>query len=185
MLQGVGEIDRLDKILRSKKKAALPGPASQLKAIEGALLRYIFKYRKQGVLVNTFNLALRASFLLPEFREKSFTARCSTVKHFMTAHLFSYRMGTHTSQRPPAEVENKAFNFMRFVRRIISGGNRDLRFSITMDQTPVYFLMNAKQTFEVVGKNSPHLHVDERYEACDCGGHDQGRQHATSVNAHL
>jgi hypothetical protein len=44
--QGVGKIDRLDKILRSKKKAALPGPASQLKAIKGALLRYIFEYRE-------------------------------------------------------------------------------------------------------------------------------------------
>jgi hypothetical protein len=111
-LQGVGKIDHLDKILRSKKKVALPGPVSQLQAIEGALLRYIFKYSKQGVLVNTFNLTLRASFLLPEFREKSFTARCSAVKRFMVAHSFSYRMGMHTSQRPPAEVEGEAFDFM-------------------------------------------------------------------------
>ena len=34
VLQGMGEIDRLDKILRSKKKSALTGPFSQLKAIE-------------------------------------------------------------------------------------------------------------------------------------------------------
>ena len=150
--QGVGNIDRLDKILRSKKKATLPGPASQMKAIEGALLHYIFEYREQGVSVNTFNLALRASFLSPEFREKSFTARCSAVKRFMVAHLFSYRMGTHTSQRPPAEVEGEAFDFMRFMRVIVSGGNRDMHFIINMDQMPVYFLMNAKQTYEVVGK---------------------------------
>ncbi len=88
--QGVGKIDHLDKILRSKKKAALPGPVSQLKAIKGALLCYIFEYREQGVSVNTFNLTLRASFILPEFREKSFTARCSAVKRFMTDHSFSY-----------------------------------------------------------------------------------------------
>jgi hypothetical protein len=37
-LQGMGKIDRLDKILRSKKKAALTGPSSQLKAIEDGLL---------------------------------------------------------------------------------------------------------------------------------------------------
>ena len=30
----MGKIDRLDKIHRSKKKAALTGPSSQLKAIE-------------------------------------------------------------------------------------------------------------------------------------------------------
>ncbi len=37
-LQGMGEIDRLDKILRSKKKAALTGPSSQLKAVKDGLL---------------------------------------------------------------------------------------------------------------------------------------------------
>ena len=61
-------------------------------------------------------------------------------------------MGTHTSQRPPAEVEGEAFDFMRFMRVIVSGGNRDMHFIINMDQMPVYFLMNAKQTYEVVGK---------------------------------
>ncbi len=157
MLQGVGKIDRLDKILRSKKKAALPGPVSQLKAIKGALLRYIFEYCEQGVSVNTFNLALRVSFLSPEFYEKSFTARCSTVKRFMVSYSFSYRMGTHTLQRPPAEVEGEALNFMRFMRRIVSGANRDLRFIITMDQTPVYFSMNAEQMFELVGRKTVHI----------------------------
>jgi hypothetical protein len=144
VLQGVVEINRLDKILRSKKKATLPGPASQLKAIEGALLRYIFEYREQGVLVDTFKLTMRASFLLPEFREKSFTARCSAVKRFMIAHSFSYRMGTHTAQRPLAEVESEAADYMQLMRRIVSGHNHDLRFIINMDQTPVYFWMNAK-----------------------------------------
>jgi len=42
VLQGMGAIDRLDKILRSKNKAALTGPSNQLKAIEDELLRYIF-----------------------------------------------------------------------------------------------------------------------------------------------
>jgi hypothetical protein len=155
--QGVGEIDRLDKILRSKKKAALPGPASQLKAIEGALLHYIFEYREQGVSVDTFKLAMRASFLSPEFRKKSFTVRCSAVKRFMTAHSFSYRMGTHTSQRPPAEVESEAADYMQLMRRIVSSHNRDLHFIINMDQTPVYFSMNSKRTYEVVGKKTIHI----------------------------
>ena len=58
--QGMGEIDRLDKILRSKKKAALTGPSSQLKAIEDGLLRYIFEKREQGIEINTFTVVLRA-----------------------------------------------------------------------------------------------------------------------------
>jgi hypothetical protein len=157
VLQGVGEIDRLDKILRLKKKAALPGPASQLKAIEGALLHFIFEYREQGISVDTFKLAMRVSFILPKFREKSFTTRCSTVKRFMVAHSFSYRMGTHMSQRPSAKVESKAADYMRFMRPIVSGHNRDLRFIINMDQTPVYFSMNAKRTCEVIEKKTIHI----------------------------
>ena len=80
--QGVRKIDHLDKILRLKKKAALTGPVTQLKAIKGALLHYIFKLCEQGVMVNMFMVALKASFISPEFREKSFTARCSCVKRF-------------------------------------------------------------------------------------------------------
>ena len=155
--QGMGEIDRLDKILRSKKKAALTGPSSQLKAIEGDLLRYIFEQREQGVEIKVFTVVLRASYMSPEFREKSFTARCSCVKRFMHAHSFSYRMGTHTSQRPPAEVEGEASDFMRFVRVIVSGANRDRRFILNMDQTPVYFSMNSRRTYELIGKKTIHI----------------------------
>ena len=117
----------------------MPGPVSQLKAIKGALLRFIFKYREQGILVDVFKLAMRESFISPEFRKKSFTARCSAVKRFMVAHSFLYRMGTHTTQRPPAEVEGEAADYMRLMRRIVCGHNRDLRFVINMDQTPVSF----------------------------------------------
>jgi hypothetical protein len=67
-------------------------------------------------------------------------------------------MGMHMLQCPPAKVESKVF-FMRFMHRIISGGNHDLRFVINMDQTPVYFLMNAKRTFDVVGKKTVHIRM--------------------------
>ena len=142
-MQGVGKINHLDKILRTKKKVAHSGPLSQLRAIEGALLHYIFELREQGVMVNMFMVMLRASFISPEFHEKSFTACCSCVKRFLIAHSFSYQMGTHTSQRPPAKVESEAFDFIRFMRPIVSGGNHD-RLVINMDQTPVHFTVNAK-----------------------------------------
>ncbi len=133
----------------------MTGPSCQLKAIEDGLLcyiGYIFEKREQGIEINVFTVVLRASFMSPEFREKSFTARCSCVNRFMHAHSFSYRMGTHTLQRPPAEVEGEAFDFMRFVRVIVSGGNRDRHFIMNMDQTLVYFSMSSKQTLELIEK---------------------------------
>jgi hypothetical protein len=150
--QKVGEMDPHDKLLKSKKKANLAGPLSQLEAIEEPLLRYIFELRKQGVIVNSWRVALRASYLSAEFREKSFTARCSAVKRWLVAHSMRYRMGTHTAQRPPAKVESKACDNMAYMCRIVLGSNRDRRFILNMDQTPVYFLMSAKRTLEVIGK---------------------------------
>ena len=69
-------------------------------------------------------------------------------------------MGTHTLQRMPAEVESKALNFMLFMRRIIFCANRDRHFVINMDQTPVYFSINAKRTLELTKKNHPPLHFN-------------------------
>jgi hypothetical protein len=67
-------------------------------------------------------------------------------------------MGTHTAQRPPAEVESKALDYMNYMRRIVLGSsNRDRRFILNMDQTPVYFLMNAKCTLELIGKRTIHI----------------------------
>ncbi len=88
--QGMGEIDSLDKILKSKKKAALTGPASQLKPIKDALLHYIFELCEQGVTIDTFTVVLRASWISPEFRAKSFAVRCSCVKRFLHAHSYTY-----------------------------------------------------------------------------------------------
>ena len=46
-------------MLKSKRKANHPGPIGQLKPIEGALLRYIFEQREQGMAVTTFDLAVK------------------------------------------------------------------------------------------------------------------------------
>ncbi len=46
---------------------------------------------------------------------------------------------------------------MKFVRIIVSGGNRDRLFIINMDQTPVFFSMSSKRTLEVIGKKTIHI----------------------------
>ena len=152
--KGIGDIDSLDKILKSKRKATHKGPLGQLKLLEDALLRYIFELRKQGINVNTFTVVLRASFLSPKFHAKSSTACCSAVKRFMVAHLFAYRMGTHMLQHVLLKVQSEALNFMVFMRCIVFGANRDWRFVINIDQTPVYFSMNAKRMLELIKKQS-------------------------------
>ncbi len=155
--QKIDKVDPRDLIFKSKKKTRHNSSISQLKAIEVTLLHYIFKLREQGIIVNTFVVALRASYLSPAFREKSFTAWCRAVKQFTIAHVMTYLMGMHTLQRPPAEVETEALDYMRCMRLIVLGSNRDRHFILNMDQTPVYFSMNAKRMLEVIGKKMIHI----------------------------
>jgi hypothetical protein len=66
-------------------------------------------------------------------------------------------MGTHTLQCPPAELESKAINFMQFMRQIKVSRNRDRHYILNMDQTPVYFSMNAKRTLELIWEKMVHI----------------------------
>jgi hypothetical protein len=141
-------------MIKSMKKAAHAGLLGQLKSIEQDLLRTLFEYREQGVEVNTFLVVVQASSLSPEFKAKNFTARCSTAERFMRAHSFVYRMGTHKTQRKPEEVEGEAKDYMRLIGPFVIGSHRDPRFVLNMDQTPVYFSMNSKRTYELIGKKT-------------------------------
>jgi hypothetical protein len=156
-VQKVGKMDPRDKLFKSKKKANVAGLISQLEVIKEPLLHYVFEMRERGIVVNTFTVTLRVSYLLPEICEKSFTTRCSAVKHWLVAHLMRYQMGTHTLQRAPAKVESEALNHMAYMRRIVLSSNRDRCFILNMDQTPVYFLMSAKCTLEVIEKKTIHI----------------------------
>jgi hypothetical protein len=77
-------------MIKSKKKAAHAGLLGQLKSNVQDLLHAISEYREQGVEVNTFLVVVQASSLSPEFKAKSFTAQCSSARHFMRTHLFVY-----------------------------------------------------------------------------------------------
>jgi hypothetical protein len=152
---GVGSMDPKDKLFKSKKKAKLPGPPSQLAVIDEALLRYVFEQREQGFVIDTLKIVLRASFLFPGFHDKSFTARCSAVKRCLIADSMRYQMGTHTSQRPPAEVASKALDYIVYMCHIVTSSNRDRHFILNMNQTPVYFAMSAEQTLELITTKKP------------------------------
>ena len=144
-------------MLKKRMKAKHPGPASQLKPIEGPLLHYIFEQREQGMAVATFDLAVKASTLSAEFGAKHFTARCSAVKRFLSAHSLVYRLDTHETQRKPEEVATEAAEYMALVRQLLVGPHRDRRFVLNMDQTPCWFSMSKKRTLEVVGRKTVHI----------------------------
>ena len=128
-----------------------------MKPLENSLLRYVFEQHEQGINLSILALVVKASLLLPIFNEKHFVARVSAVKRFVFAHSLVYRMGTHVSQHKPDEVAAESSDYMDLMRQIVEGPHRDRRFIINMDQTPVYFTMNAKRTLEVIGVKTVHI----------------------------
>jgi hypothetical protein len=66
---GVGSMDPKNKLFKSKKKAKLSGPLSQLAVINKALLCYIFEQREQGFVIDMLKITLHVSFLFPGFCE--------------------------------------------------------------------------------------------------------------------
>jgi hypothetical protein len=130
--------DPIEALLKTKKSIH-PGPFGQLKPLKEALLKYIFKQRKQGIKVSTLSIIVVASNISTEFGEKDFIARCSTIKHFVRAHLLVYQMGTHLCQRKPEEVETEASSYMHLIRTLLFGPHCDRHFILNMDQMPVYF----------------------------------------------
>jgi transcriptional regulator with XRE-family HTH domain len=91
--------DPIEVLLKTKKKSIHPSPLDQLKPLEEALLKYIFKKREQEIEISTLAIVVVASNLSTKFGEKNFVARCSAVKRFVKAHLLVYQMGTHLCQR--------------------------------------------------------------------------------------
>jgi hypothetical protein len=43
------------------------------------------------------------------------------------------------------------------MRHIVAGSNQDRHFILNMDQSPVYFVMSAKRTLELIGKQTIHI----------------------------
>jgi hypothetical protein len=144
-------------MLKSKRKAAHAGPLGQLKPLEQVLLRYIFEHHEQDMSVHMFDLVVKASSLSPEFNVKHFVARCSAAKQFMHVHSLVYRMGMHQSQQKPEEVATEATDYMNLMRPLLVGPHRNRRYTLNMDQTPIYFCMMRKRTLEVVGVKTVHI----------------------------
>jgi len=152
-----GGADPIMAMIKSKKKATHNGPLGQLKSIEPDLLRAIFEFQEQGINVNTFLVAVKASSLSPAFNANSFTARCSTAKCCMCTHLFVYRTGMHELLCKPEEVDGDLNDYIRLIHLFVIGNHHDLRFILNMDQAPVYFLMNSKRKLELIGKKTIHI----------------------------
>jgi hypothetical protein len=131
------------------------GMPSVLEPIEDNILFWFFELRERGLKVSVRMVVLKATELAPpEFGMKSDRARDQVVRRFLKAHDIVHRAVTHESQRAPHEVEKQAKDWMEMIRPMVAAVNRNERFIINMDQTPVFFSMSEGTTLEVEGSRT-------------------------------
>jgi hypothetical protein len=153
--------DLIEAMLKNKMKSLHPGPLGQLKPLEDALLKYIFKQCKQGTKVSTFCIIVLASNLSNKFGKKHFTARCSAVMHFMHAHsLVYYQMDMHIYQCKPEEVEVEVSNYMHLIRPLLFSPHCNWHFILNMDHTGLFF-NELKKGGSGGCEHHPHPHVNK------------------------
>ena len=63
----------------------------------------------------------------------------------------------HETQHKLEDVATEAVDYMNLVRPLLTGHHRDWRFILNMDQTPVYFCMMRKKTFDVIGMKTIYI----------------------------
>ena len=65
--------------------------------------------------------------------------------------------GYSESQQSPAETAEIALNYVELIRPQLVQNNRHQDFILNMDQTPIPFTFNAKNTLESVGRRTVHI----------------------------
>jgi hypothetical protein len=137
------------------------GRKTCLHDIEELLLRFIFEKREQGIAVDIKMVVNIAKVLDAAFRCKSERAQYQVVRRFVAAHGLVYRVCTHVSQKSATLMKQEASEWMRMITPLLHGDNRDPRYILNMDQTPIFFSMTSKTTLEPVGSTSVNVRVSK------------------------
>ena len=128
------------------------GRPSFLKPLEDDLMAWFLQMREQGVMVSTRLVVVKASQLSAQFRRKTSRAKDQIVRRFLASNKITIQSVTHTCQRPPDAVVDEAMSFILHVREKVVGLNRQQKYILNMDQTPVFFDMPTGKTLNHVGK---------------------------------
>ena len=133
-------LNRTDAPVNKRAASIHRGRQSCLYPIEeDTLLEYIFSLHDEGLAVSIRMVLMKASQLCAEFWRKNERAKDQAVHRFVASHDLVHRVHTHQSQEDMTAVYQKANDWMKNIRPILLGNNKDERYIINMDQTPIFF----------------------------------------------
>jgi hypothetical protein len=127
------------------------GPVALLSAINKQLINFVDKWCGKGIPLSPLALIRKACSLSPGFSTKTLEAQQCCITCFMMKNGLTHRMATHTTQHPPGEVSDEAKGHLGVMVTITNNANSNPAFTLNMDQTPMWYTMEAKGTIEHQG----------------------------------
>jgi transposase-like protein len=133
------------------------GRKSSLSPLRDDLLQWIFELRQDGMAVSSRMVIIRVCQNDNTFRRKNRATQYGIVRQFLRKNKVVIRRFTHEAQSAPAKKQGEALEFIIRIQPIVNAPNRDPRFVINMDQTPVYFSMTPTTTLNIRGARSVNV----------------------------
>ena len=103
------------------------------------LCEWVVNLRREGMPISINMVILRASQLDERFCRKRMQMKYSVVRQLLRSQSIVICLKTHQAQRHPKEMVDEAKHFVSRVIPLLTYPNRDQRYIINMDQTPVFF----------------------------------------------
>ena len=116
--------------------------------------------------LSTRMVILQVSRMDPTFHDKKIRSRYSIIRRFLRTNKVSICCKTHEAQKHLQETQDLAEKFVMTMCPFLSQSNRDKRFIINMDQTPIFFSMAPNTTLNHVGDRSVNVCLSSGSTMC-------------------
>ena len=142
---------------KSSNKTLNKGNPTSLHHIKDAIMEWINGKCEKGMALSTQMVILQVSRMDPTFRDKKIRSRYSIIRRFLKMNKVFICCKTHEAQKHPRETQDLAEKFIVTTHPFLSQSNRDKRFILNMDQTPIFFSMVPNTTLNHVGDRSVNV----------------------------
>jgi len=116
--------------------------------------------------ISTRLMVMKALKLDDSFRHKTECTNICCIYHLLKANDLLYHMMTHESEHNPAQVQAEAKEWICSIHHHVVGPFHYKQYIINWDQTPVFFAMNPKHTYEIIGTKTITLWINVELSTC-------------------
>jgi transposase-like protein len=142
------------KSTKRSKKSLNNGRQSTIHHLREAIVEYINEERGKNLPVSYHSLVKFAGTLDPLYREEPLSRKYYQIRRLVRSEGITIRARTNTAQAHPAQVEEKAVNWMIYIRPIVSSPSCNKHWILNMDETPIPFSLTPTRTLTTAGERT-------------------------------